>query len=66
MLRLNRLWRRFDLSGSAWIIRSTDMQFNHTDHNSMNSLNSLNGLNGLNGLNTLCKAGMSRPLTAYF
>jgi hypothetical protein len=36
------------------------MQFNHTDHNSMNSLN------GLNGLNTLCKAGMSRPLTAYF
>jgi hypothetical protein len=32
----------------------------------MNSLNSLNSLNGLNGLNTLCKAGMSRPLTAYF
>jgi hypothetical protein len=32
----------------------------------MNSLNSLNSLNGLNGLNTLCKAGMSLPLTAYF
>jgi hypothetical protein len=57
MLRLNRLWRQFDLSGSAWIIRSTDVQFNHTDHNSMN---------GLNSLNTICKDGMSLPPTAYF
>jgi hypothetical protein len=29
-------------------------------------MNSLNSLNSLNGLNTLCKAGMSLPLTAYF